>query len=112
MLPELLKKASTSIKGPTQEVQKELKIEKGLRSVLKISEMTRVATTKTKSPELVATSQTNRKDDKKNVKEVVKQLAARVASLATAEAAKSIAPLTLAYQFEVSCQGFSMDRTL
>ncbi|GKC39139.1 hypothetical protein Tco_1051523, partial [Tanacetum coccineum] len=49
---------------------------------------------------------------KKNVKEVVKQLAARAASLATAEAAKNIAPPTSAYQFEVLCQGFSGDRTL
>ncbi|GKC12153.1 hypothetical protein Tco_1008935 [Tanacetum coccineum] len=74
--------------------------------------MARVSTTKTESPELVATFQTNRKDDKKNVKEAVKQLAARAASLTTAQAAKNIAPPTLAYQFEVSCQGFSAVRTL
>ncbi|GKG03385.1 hypothetical protein Tco_0311021, partial [Tanacetum coccineum] len=50
--------------------------------------MTRVTTTKTESLEL----------------------AARAASLATAEAAKNIAPPTSAYQFEVSWRGFSGDR--
>lgn len=60
----------------------------------------------------VASSQTNHSAGEKDLKASVQQLAARAASLATAEAAKNIVPPTSAYQFEVSWRGFSGDRTL
>lgn len=103
---ELLKKASASLKGPTQQVQKELKLDNGPRSIPKISETTRVAAPKTENMEK------NHNIAKKELKESVQQLAARAASLATAEAAKNIVPPTSAYQFEVSWRGLSGDRTL
>lgn len=56
--------------------------------------------------------QINHNIGKKIIKESVQQLAARAASLATTEAAKTILPPTSAYQFEVSWRGFSGDRTL
>ena len=60
----------------------------------------------------ITSSQKNQKIGKKELKESVQQLAARAASLATAEAAKNIVPPTSAYQFEVSWRGLSGDRTL
>ncbi|XP_071736958.1 uncharacterized protein [Rutidosis leptorrhynchoides] len=109
---ELLKKASASMKGPTEKVQKDLKLDNGARSTPKISETTRVTKPITEIPETVRSSQTNQNDGKKAVKESVQQLAARAASLATAEAAKKIVPPTSAYQFEASWRGFSGDHTL
>ncbi|XP_024961738.1 RNA polymerase II-associated protein 3 isoform X2 [Cynara cardunculus var. scolymus] len=109
---ELLKKASASLKGPTQQVQKEVKLDNVPRSMPKISETTRVAAPKTESMEPFISSQKNHNIAKKELKESVQQLAARAASLATAEAAKNIVPPTSAYQFEVSWRGFSGDRTL
>ncbi|KAJ0914768.1 putative RNA-polymerase II-associated protein [Helianthus annuus] len=103
---ELLKKASASLKGPTQGELKDLKLDKSTKPTPKISETTRVTATKTESPE------TNKNVGKKVAKEAVQQLAARAASLAAAEAAKNIVPPTSAYQFEASWRGFSGDPTL
>ncbi|KAI3755055.1 hypothetical protein L1987_54848 [Smallanthus sonchifolius] len=100
---ELLKKASASLKGPTGGEHKELKLDNGTKSTPKISETTRVSATKTESPEI------NKNAGKKIVKESVQQLAARAASLATAEAAKHIVPPSSAYQFEASWRGFFGD---
>lgn len=103
---ELLKKVSGQVKAPTQGLQKEEKSNNGQRSTPKISETTRVPATKTESIEI------NQNTGKKNKKESVQQLAARAASLATMDAAKTLVPPTSAYQFEVLWRGFSGDRTL
>ncbi|XP_071740390.1 uncharacterized protein [Rutidosis leptorrhynchoides] len=113
---ELLKKASASLKGPTEKVQKDLKLDNGQRSTPKISETTGVTVPITKSPEItnqsLTSAQTNQNGGKKALKESVQQLAARAASIANAEAAKKIVPPTSAYQFEASWRGFSGDHTL
>ncbi|XP_076920431.1 uncharacterized protein LOC143581554 [Bidens hawaiensis] len=103
---ELLKRASATLKGPAQGGPKDLKLDNGTKSAPKISETTRVAITKTESPEI------SKNAGKKISKDSVQQLAARAASLATAEAAKNIVPSTSAYQFEASWRGFFGDRTL
>nr|XP_043613591.1 RNA polymerase II-associated protein 3 [Erigeron canadensis] len=104
---ELIKKASASLKEATQGLQKELKLDNGPQSTPKISETTVVAATKTEScPE------TFHNVGKKALKESVHELAARAASLATAEAAKDIVPPTTAYQFEASWRGFSGNHAL
>ncbi|XP_076950837.1 uncharacterized protein LOC143623933 [Bidens hawaiensis] len=103
---ELLKRASETLKGPAQGGPKELKLDNGTKSAPKISETTRVTITKTESPEI------SKNVGKKIAKDSVQQLAARAASLATAEAAKNIVPPTSAYQFEASWRGFFGDCTL
>ncbi|CAI0446598.1 unnamed protein product [Linum tenue] len=52
------------------------------------------------------------KNEKRELKPSVHELASRAASRAKAEAAKNITPPTSAYQFEVSWRRFSGDRTL
>ncbi|CAI9304443.1 unnamed protein product [Lactuca saligna] len=101
---ELLKKVSATVKASTEGLQKDEKSNNGQQYTPKISETTRVSSTKTENIEI------NHNIGKKIIKESVQQLAARAASLATTEAAKTILPPTSAYQFEVSWRGFSGDR--
>nr|KAJ0185350.1 hypothetical protein LSAT_V11C900505240 [Lactuca sativa] len=103
---ELLKKVSATVKASTEGLQKDEKSNNGQQYTPKISETTRVSSTKTENITI------NHNIGKKIIKESVQQLAARAASLATTEAAKTILPPTSAYQFEVSWRGFSGDRTL
>ncbi|CAH1443691.1 unnamed protein product [Lactuca virosa] len=103
---ELLKKVSATVKASTEGLQKDEKSNNGQQYTPKISETTRVSSTKTENIEI------NHNIGKKIIKESVQQLAARAASLASTEAAKTILPPTSAYQFEVSWRGFSGDRTL
>ncbi|CAI0446596.1 unnamed protein product [Linum tenue] len=56
--------------------------------------------------------QNRSKNEKRELKPSVHELASRAASRAKAEAAKNITPPTSAYQFEVSWRRFSGDRTL
>ncbi|KAK3031228.1 hypothetical protein RJ639_036883, partial [Escallonia herrerae] len=110
---EILKKASGALRGSVQGTQNERKSEvrhnghvQEIPPVSSSSERPRAAT--------IQEDRTKRNDKagKEELKASVQELAARAASLATAEAAKNITPPNSAYQFEVSWRGLSGDRAL
>ncbi|KAK3034056.1 hypothetical protein RJ639_034281 [Escallonia herrerae] len=110
---EILRKASGALRDSVQAMQNESKSEvqhnghvQEIQPVSSSSERTRAAT--------IQEDRTKRNDKagKEELKASVQELAARAASLATAEAAKNITPPNSAYQFEVSWRGLSGDRAL
>ncbi|KAK1401787.1 RNA polymerase II-associated protein 3 [Heracleum sosnowskyi] len=110
---EILEKAAASLKSAEQGVQRTAKpvIEMSaqndsLQTVSSASRNTGVAAMD------VDRKKRNHKTGQEELKASVQELAARAATLATAEAAKNITPPTSAYQFEVSWHGLSGDRSL
>ncbi|XP_074326628.1 uncharacterized protein LOC141664559 isoform X2 [Apium graveolens] len=110
---EILEKAAASLKSAEQGVQRAAKpvIEMSAQNdsvqpVPRASQNTGVAAMD------VDSKKRNHKTGHEELKASVQELAARAATLATAEASKNITPPTSAYQFEVSWRGLSGDRSL
>lgn len=112
---EILEKAAASLKRAEQGAQRAAKpvIEMSAQNdSLQIQTVTSGSRNTGVAAMDIDSKKRNHKTGQEELKASVQELAARAASLATAEAAKNITPPTSAYQFEVSWRGLSGDRSL